>query len=57
MSGGGGAEYYDTETIDRIVTALDKDNGRFSTLLTGVIESVPFQKRRTVADIRTAAAQ
>ncbi len=46
---GRGTEYYDVETVDRIVAKLDKDGGRFSTLLTGVIESAPFQKRRHVA--------
>ena len=33
---------------DRIVERLESEQGRFSALLTGVIESVPFQKRRTV---------
>jgi hypothetical protein len=46
---GRGPEYYDVETIDRIVEQLERDQGRFSTLLTGVIESAPFQKRRTIA--------
>jgi hypothetical protein len=43
---GRGLEDFDVETVDRIVQALDKDNGRFSTLLTGVITSAPFQKTR-----------
>jgi len=46
---GRGPEYYDMETIDRIVKGLDDDGGRFSTLLMGVIESAPFQKMRTQA--------
>lgn len=46
---GRGPEYYDVETIDRIVAELERDQGRFSTLLMGVIESAPFQKRRTIA--------
>jgi hypothetical protein len=41
-------EYYDTEAVDQIVDRLDKANGKFSALLMGVIESVPFQKRRNV---------
>jgi hypothetical protein len=45
---GRGLEYYDVETVDRIVERLDQDGGRFSALLMGVIESAPFQKRRTV---------
>jgi len=43
---GRGLEYYDVETVDRIVDALDKANGRFSALLAGVIHSAPFQKTR-----------
>ena len=43
---GRGLEPFDTESVDRIVEKLDKDGGRASNLLTGVIESVPFQKRR-----------
>jgi hypothetical protein len=46
---GRGVEYYDTPTVDAIVERLDKDNGRFSTLLFGVLESVPFQQRRNSA--------
>ena len=36
----------DVEAIDRIVLQLEKENGQFSALLTGVIESSPFQERR-----------
>ncbi len=43
---GRGLEYYDTETVDRIVARLEKEDGRFSALLTGIIESTPFQKQR-----------
>src|SRR5204863_6160295 len=43
---GRGVEYYDVPTVDSIVERLDKDDGRFSTLLFGVLESAPFQKRR-----------
>jgi len=43
---GRGPEYYDVEAIDRIAEQLERDEGRFSTLLMGVIESAPFQKRR-----------
>ena len=46
---GRGMEYYDAETIDKIVERLGKENGRFSALLYGVIESAPFQKMRTHA--------
>jgi hypothetical protein len=47
---GRGLEYYDAETVDQIVARLE-DNGRFSVLLTGVINSAPFQKRRNSATI------
>jgi hypothetical protein len=43
---GRGLETYDVETVDRIVGRLDKQNGRFSALLLGIVESAPFQKRR-----------
>jgi hypothetical protein len=43
---GRGPEYYDVEAIDRIVERLEREEGRFSALLMGVIESAPFQKRR-----------
>jgi len=43
---GRGLEYYDVEAVDRIVKDLEHDGGRFSTLLLGVIDSAPFQRRR-----------
>lgn len=43
---GRGVEYYDVPTVDIIVEQLDRDQGRFSTLLLGVLDSVPFQQRR-----------
>jgi hypothetical protein len=46
---GRGLESNDIETVDRIVDRLDRDDGRFSTLLMSVIESSPFQQRRNLA--------
>ncbi len=46
---GRGLEYYDIEAVDQIVGRLDRDQGRFSTLLMAVIESTPFQKRRNAS--------
>jgi hypothetical protein len=46
---GRGLDYYDVDAVDRIVDRLEKDGGKFSTLLTGVVESAPFQKRRNRA--------
>jgi hypothetical protein len=46
---GRGMEYYDTESLDKIVQRLEQENGRSSALLLGVIESAPFQKMRVEA--------
>jgi hypothetical protein len=46
---GRGLEYYDVEAVDRIVDKLEADQGKFSSLLMGVIESAPFQQRRNIA--------
>jgi hypothetical protein len=43
---GRGLEYYDMPTVDQIVAQLDKDGGRFSTLLNGIIQSAAFQRQR-----------
>lgn len=47
---GRGLEYYDVETVDKIVRELEQNNGRFSVLLNGIIESAPFQKQRNQAN-------
>ena len=41
---GRGLEDYDVYTVDAIVDRLDKENGRSSVLISGIIESVPFSK-------------
>ncbi len=51
---GRGTEYYDVETVDGIVNRLNANDGRFSALLMGVIESAPFQKMRTQATATVA---
>ncbi len=43
---GRGLEYYDEHTVDEIVEQLDRENGKCSALLMGVIESAPFQRQR-----------
>ena len=43
---GRGPEFYDIETTDRIVNRLEYENGRFSVLMLGIVESAPFQKMR-----------
>jgi hypothetical protein len=47
---GRGLEYYDTETVDRIVGDLEQNDGRFSVLLNGIITSAPFEKQRNRAN-------
>ncbi len=51
---GRGMEYYDAETMDQIVERLERENGRFSALLMGIIESAPFQKQRNPAALASA---
>jgi mono/diheme cytochrome c family protein len=48
---GRGPEYQDVETVDQIVDRLERNEGRFSALLTGIIDSAPFQKRRNLPAI------
>ncbi|HEX2862459.1 MAG TPA: DUF1592 domain-containing protein, partial [Lacunisphaera sp.] len=52
---GRGVEYYDTETIDQLVHRLDDAGARPSALIHGIIESAPFQRRRSDAAVQTAA--
>ena len=49
---GRGPEYYDVETVDRVVSRLESEQGRFSAVLMGVIESAPFQRRRNPALVK-----
>jgi hypothetical protein len=42
---GRGIEYYDAPAIRQIVARARDDNYRFSQLIQGVVESLPFQKR------------
>lgn len=51
---GRGPEYYDVETIDRIVKRMEDNDGRFSALLAGVVHSAPFQKMRIQATMTVA---
>ena len=47
---GRGMEYYDVPTVDKIVADLDRNHGAFSTLLSGVIQSAPFQQQRLLTN-------
>ncbi len=51
---GRGTEYYDVDTIDGIVGRLKANDGRFSVMLMGIVESAPFQKMRTHATVTVA---
>ncbi|MCI0332304.1 MAG: DUF1592 domain-containing protein [Planctomycetes bacterium] len=43
---GRGLDYHDEHTVDQIVERLDCEQGKFSALLTGIVESAPFQRQR-----------
>lgn len=43
---GRGLEYYDKPAVESIVKRMEENEYRFSSLVLGVVESVPFQKRR-----------
>jgi hypothetical protein len=45
---GRGLDYHDEHTIDQIVEQLDREQGKFSVLLTGIINSAPFQRQRRI---------
>ncbi len=45
---GRGLEYYDDVEVDKIVESLDREGGRFSVLLGGVVRSAPFQRRTSL---------
>jgi hypothetical protein len=44
---GRGVEYYDAPAIRKIVRDTENDKYRFSSLILGIVKSVPFQMRRT----------
>jgi hypothetical protein len=44
---GRGMEASDVETVDQIVERLQHENGRFSALLNGIVDSSAFQRRRS----------
>ena len=43
---GRGLDYHDVENVDRIAADLEREDGRFSALITGIINSAPFQRQR-----------
>ena len=53
---GRGLEYYDKCAVSEIMAKLAKEDYRFSSLVLGVVNSAPFQKRRGEADQLAEAA-
>jgi hypothetical protein len=53
---GRGVEYYDRPTIEKIAANTEKGGAKFSTLVTEIVKSVPFQMRRGEGDHRQFAA-
>ena len=53
---GRGLEYYDKCAVSEIMAKLAKEDYRFSSLVLGVVNSAPFQKRRGEADQMAEAA-
>ncbi|MGH7943541.1 MAG: DUF1592 domain-containing protein [Opitutaceae bacterium] len=51
---GRGLEHYDVHTVDEIVAQLEREDGRMSVLITGIVESAPFQKQRVERGVATA---
>jgi hypothetical protein len=43
---GRGVEYYDAPAVRKIVSDAGKDGYRFSSLILGIVKSLPFQMRR-----------
>ena len=49
LCSGRGLEYDDVETVDRLVERLEQQERHAAALLMGIVESVPFQRRRRQA--------
>jgi mono/diheme cytochrome c family protein len=43
---GRGVEYYDAPAVRKIVSDAEKDGYKFSSIIVGIVKSVPFQMRR-----------
>jgi hypothetical protein len=48
-------DYYDSDTVDRLVAQLEASGGRPSVLLQAIVNSAPFQERRQTALLQMAA--
>jgi hypothetical protein len=54
---GRGLEYYDRAATDQIVKSVAQNQFRFSSLVLGVVKSVPFEQRRGQETRETEAGQ
>ena len=54
---GRGLDYYDVESVDRVVARLNQEDGRFSALVMAIVESAPFQKTRSPAPPKVEPAK
>lgn len=52
---GRGLEYYDVETVDAIVERLEASGGKAQVLLSGIIQSAPFQRTRRADPVEADA--
>ena len=53
---GRGVNYYDAPVVRQLVRDLEQDGYRWSTLVRGIVESMPFQMRRTPVPEQSVAA-
>jgi mono/diheme cytochrome c family protein len=53
---GRGVEYYDAPAVRKIVRDTAKDGYRFSSLILGIVKSVPFQMRRAATHVSVEAS-
>ena len=54
---GRGIEYYDGPAVRKIVRDAAKDNYRFSSIILGIVKSVPFEMRRAAPAPESSAAK
>ena len=54
---GRGVEYYDAPAIRKIVRESEKDDYRLSSLILGIVKSVPFQMRRAEINVSSIAGE
>jgi Protein of unknown function (DUF1592)/Protein of unknown function (DUF1588)/Protein of unknown function (DUF1585) len=54
---GRGLEYNDVEAVDQILARLEREDGRASALLTGIVESAPFLRTRPPEAVEERVSQ